>query len=113
MTRNFTYIILLALHNHFMRWVETILNKQTNKKKKLKYPFSCFLFSDMNKPNHIEMFVKPMLIKSSKGCIYLEKGDREKNVTRITIKAISLTDSPHPQPAKEGYMNCAGCWVVS
>lgn len=112
MTRNFIYIILLALHNHFMWRVETILNKQTNKKK-LKYPFSCFLFSDMKKPNDIEMFVKPVLIKSSKGCIYLEKGDREKKVTRITIKAISLTDSHHPQPAEEGYMNCAGCWVVS
>lgn len=67
----------------------------------------------MKKPNDIEMFVKPVLIKSSKGCIYLEKGDREKKVTRITIKAISLTDSHHPQPAEEGYMNCAGCWVVS
>lgn len=77
--------------------------------KKLKYPFSCFLFSDMNKPNHIEMLVKPVLTKSSKGCIYLEKGgDREKKVTRITIKAISLTDSSHPQTTKEGYMNCAG-----
>jgi len=99
MTRNFTYIIFLALHNHFMRWVETILNKQKNKK--LKYPFSCFLFSDTKKPNHIEMFVKPVLTKSSKGCIYLEKGDREKKVTRITIKAISLTDSPTPNPQRK------------
>ena len=89
-----------------MSWVETILNKQ--KTKKLKYPFSCFLFSDMKKPNHIEMFVKPVLTKSSKGCIYLEEGDREKKVTRSTIKAISLTDSLHPQPTKEGYISCAG-----
>lgn len=62
-----------------MRWVETILFNKQKIQKKLKYPFSCFLFSDMNKPNHIEMLVKPVLTKSSKGCIYLEEeGDREK-----------------------------------
>ena len=75
MTRNF----LTGSSQPFYEVGRNYSQQTKNTKKKLKYPFSCFLFSDMNKPNHIEMLVKPVLTKSCKGCIYLEEeGDREK-----------------------------------